>query len=294
MSAVLSPLYGQKETTQKLRHLVSKIQYIMRHFLLFLTLLVFPIASVAQTPSQQAALQLKDLIHQLISNHKDLGYNALWDAYAYTDVREDGKIWDIYSNISNFSLQSKGDNVSSMEGVNYNREHTVPQSWFHEHAPMKADLFQVFPVDGKINSLRNNHPYGEVQTVKSSSANNFSLYGTPTKECGAPVDVFEPADEYKGDLARVYFYMTVCYQEKLSGWEGEVFGPVASDKFPQFDGYPGMADWALKMFIRWSKQDPVSQKERDRNEAVYKLQGNRNPFVDCPGLERIIWADYVE
>lgn len=251
--------------------------------------------AVAQTPRQMVAIQLQDDLHALISEHKDLGYDHLWSAFSTTDVRSDGKIWDIYSNISNFEYQSKGENVSSQEGVNYNREHSVPQSWFSSASPMKADLFHVYPVDGKINTLRSDHPYGEVATVKSASANNFSKYGTPTAACGSPVNVFEPADEYKGDLARTYFYMATCYKDRLASWTGEVFGAtMAKDILTGYNNYPGMAPWALRMFIRWSKQDPVSLKEIDRNEAIYKLQGNRNPFIDSPGLERFVWPDYVK
>ncbi len=164
---------------------------------------------------------------------------------------------------------------------------------------MKADLFQVYPVDGWVNGMRSDYPYGEVGSVSKTSANNYSKLGTPASTLGAPAGVtrvFEPADEYKGDLARTYFYMVVCYQDKLADWTGQVFGnAVAPDTFnPEYPGYPGMADWAIKMFIKWSHDDPVSQKERDRNDAVYKLQGNRNPFIDCPGLERFIWADYLK
>ncbi|MCQ2256203.1 MAG: endonuclease [Bacteroidaceae bacterium] len=251
--------------------------------------------SFAQTDVQKASLNLKNVLHDLISQHKDVGYDNLWEAFKSTDVRADGKVWDIYSSISNFAFQSGGSTVSSTEGTNYNREHSVPQSWFGEAKPMKSDLFHIYPVDGKINSLRDNHPFGEVKDIKSASANNFSKYGTPTAECGAPVNVFEPADEYKGDLARTYFYMLVCYQDKIGNWNGEVFGnTVAPDAFPEFEGYPGMSEWALKMFIKWSQNDPVSEKERNRNNEVYKLQGNRNPFIDCPGLERFIWADYIK
>lgn len=262
------------------------------------SLLLFAAAcftGMAQTHEKEVSLHLKATLHQLIKVHKDLGYDNLWSCFQETDMRPDGKIWDIYSNISNFDYQSHGEDVSAQEGGNYNREHSVPQSWFKSLSPMKADLFHVYPVDGHLNSLRNNHPYGEVSSITTPSANNFSVYGTPTAACGAPCNVFEPADEYKGDLARTYFYMALCYQDKLSDWTGEVFGPAsAPDAYAGYAGYPGMAEWALRMFIRWSKDDPVSQKEIDRNNAIYKLQGNRNPFIDCPGLERYIWSEYVK
>lgn len=258
-------------------------------------------SAMAQGVEVRAALNLKDVLHELIDDHINIGYDNLWAAYKTTDWHPataecpDGYLWDMYSNVVNTNFQTKGTDNSSIEGSVYNREHTVPQSWFNGAEPMKADLFQVYPVDGKINSLRSNHPYGEVRSVTSGSNGNYSKYGPPTSECGALVNVFEPADEYKGDLARTYFYMVVRYQDVIGGWTGEVFGnSSAPDRYAGYKGYPGMAEWELKTLLRWSSNDPVSQKERDRNEAVYKIQGNRNPFIDCPGLERFIWSEYLE
>lgn len=257
-------------------------------------LAVATITATAQSLEVRAGLNLKDVLHTLISPHKDLGYNNLWNAYATTDVDAQGHIIDMYSNITHYTPESHGENYHT-EGDCLNREHSVPQSWFSEASPMKADLFQVYPVDGCVNGMRSNYPYGEVGTVTKSSANGYSKLGTPSSTMGAPSEVdkvFEPADEYKGDLARTYFYMVVCYQEKIGNWTGGVFGQ--NNKYTEYVGYPGMAEWELRTLLRWSQQDPVSQKERDRNEAVYKLQGNRNPFIDCPGLERFIWSEFVE
>lgn len=262
-----------------------------------LTILTSHVAT-AQTSTASAevesAIRLQDTLHDLILPHTDLGYNNLWSAFRETDRRADGKVWDIYSGISNFDFQTGGDNVSATEGVNYNREHSVPQSWFGKAKPMVSDLFHIYPVDGHINSTRSDNPYGEVATIRSRSAGDFSLYGTPTKACGAPCNVFEPNDEYKGDLARTYFYMVTCYKDRSASWSGEVFGQSsAPDDYKAYANYPGLAKWSLRMFIRWSAEDPVSQKEIDRNEAIYRLQGNRNPFIDAPGLERFIWSEYV-
>ena len=58
--------------------------------------------------------------------------------------------------------------------------------------------------------------------------------------------------------------------------------------------YPFFTDWALRMLLRWAQQDPVSEKEIKRNEAIYAIQKNRNPFVDYPGLEQYVWGDYKD
>lgn len=267
----------------------------IKQYLLVLAFSLVFVSAFSQTPAQRASLLLKEKLQSIISQHTKVGYDNIWTAFALTDMRSDGTVWEIYSNTANYACQTKGENVSATEGVNYNREHAVPQSWFQSAEPMYDDLFHIYPADGNINSWRSNSPYGEVASASKTSADGFSCYGTATTECGAPCKVFEPNDEYKGDLARTYFYMVTCYGDKVGDWSGEVFGrSVAPDTYVEYAGYPGMAEWALKMFLRWSHDDPVSQKERDRNDAIYKLQGNRNPFIDCPGLERYLWYDYLD
>lgn len=261
----------------------------MKKTLLLCMALVVALGMMAQTPQQLASVRLKKVLGDMIKNHTAIPYSSLEDVYPYTDLRADGTIWDIYSSLGKLRLSNTGSYKG--EGDAYNKEHTVPQSWFNEASPMKSDAFQVIPVDGYVNNRRSNYPYGEVASPTYVSANSFSKLG-PCVTPGYSGTVFEPNDEYKGDVARIYFYMVTCYYDKVGGWTGGVFGQ--KDKFADYKGYPGMAEWQLKMLIRWAKQDPVSQKEIDRNNAVYQKQGNRNPFVDCPGLERFIWSEYAE
>lgn len=246
-------------------------------------------AQTVPTPVQQAATNLKAALHQLIKVHESLGYDNLNTYYPYTDADANGKVWDMYSNEGYAFNQFSG--TYSKEGDGWNKEHTVPQSWFDEQNPMKCDLFQVYPTDGYVNNRRGNLPYGEVSGTPKYTSNNGSKMGSCATD-GYTGDVFEPIDEYKGDIARIYFYMATCYGDKVNGWRsGGVFG--ADDLYTDVTGYPGMKEWALKMFLRWSAADPVSQKEIDRNNAVYNVQKNRNPFIDTPGLERFIWSDYL-
>jgi hypothetical protein len=106
--------------------------------------------------------------------------------------------------------------------------------------------------------------------------------------------VFEPNDEYKGDLARVYFYMATCYEAyKTGGGKNRSPKDWKSDMLTS-DIYPFFTDWALKMLLRWAAEDPISEKEIKRNEAIYGIQKNRNPFVDYPGLEQYIWGNSMD
>ena len=264
--------------------------------LLLLVLAAVPLVLAAQAPhntgryyemaNDTKGKELKTALWQIIKNPEVDTYNQLWSDYYYTDRRSDGMIWDMYSGISNY--EPGGDKQGATikgETSSYNREHSFPKSWFGEEDPMVTDLMHIVPVDGWINSMRNNFPYGETQGEMNHSEGYFSKLGKSTVE-GYDGTVFEPNDEYKGDFARIYFYMATCYEDKIGGWKQNADTDMLSG-----DNYTAYAEWALPMLLRWSEQDPVSQKEIDRNKAVATIQGNRNPFVDYPGLEQYVWGD---
>ena len=219
----------------------------------------------------------------------DAAYKALWTHFRTTDARPNGSVWDMYSNKREMTFGDDQDKGSgNQEGQFYNREHSMPNSWFGGKVmPMYTDLFHMYPTDKVVNNKRSNYPFGETNGESYKSANDFSKLGKCTIE-GYSGTVFEPNDEYKGDFARTYFYMVTCYEEKLPDWYSNF-----SDSRPTLDGktYPGLSEWQLKMLMRWAKQDPVSEKEVNRNNAVYEIQKNRNPFIDYPGLEEYIWGD---
>ena len=233
---------------------------------------------------------LKTALCGIIYDHTERSYNDLWKDFQKTDKRPDGKVWDMYSNITNYTFGTDQDKGShDYEGKAYNREHSFPKSWFGgNYLPMYTDLFHMYPTDGKINEIRDNYPFGETNgSSTKNSKNNFSKLGSCTYP-GYTGTVFEPNDEYKGDFARTYFYMVTCYEEKLSDWYKN-----NADSRPTLDGktYPGLSSWQLSMLMKWAKNDPVSEKEINRNNAVYDIQENRNPFIDYPGLEEYIWGD---
>lgn len=227
---------------------------------------------------------LKTALYKIITSHTNVGYDGLYAVYKKSDLRSDGKIWDMYSNTTSFDPDNDKAGSYKKEGDCYNREHSVPQSWFSEASPMKADAFHVVPTDGYVNNRRSNYPFGETSNPTYSSNNGFSKVGSCNSSLGYSGTVFEPNDEYKGDFARIYFYMATAYENRISSWGG-VFGNGT---------YPGIAAWQLKMLLRWAEEDPVSQKEIDRNNAVYSFQKNRNPYVDFPGLEQYVWGDKTD
>lgn len=222
---------------------------------------------------------LKTDFHKLIKSHKDVGYDGLYEVYEKSDIRPDGTVWDMYSNMK-FRYDSN-DTCGNYhdEGDCFNREHTIPQSVFSKQKPMVSDAFHIYPTDGKVNGMRSNYPHAEVGSATYTSSNGSKL-GT-SKTSGVSGKVFEPIDEYKGDFARTYFYFVTCYQDKMSSMK--TFATFAKNT------YPSLSSWAIKLYLKWSEEDPVSQKEIDRNEAVYSFQNNRNPFIDFPGIEKQIW-----
>lgn len=231
---------------------------------------------------------LKTALHGIVKSHTDVGYDGLYTVYARSDVRPDGTLRDWYSNITKYRLGSSQQNAAyQKEGDGFNREHTVPQSWFDKASPMKSDAYHVVPSDGYVNNRRGSYPFGEVGSITYQSANGYSKLGASRTD-GYTGTVFEPNDEVKGDIARGYFYMVTCYEDKVSGWNGGTASTVfAGNK------YPALTSWTLQMMLRWAKQDPVDDVERARNEAVSSFQHNRNPFIDYPGLEQFVWGDSV-
>lgn len=235
-----------------------------------------------QAADGKTGAALKTAMYGIIKIEKaGWNYDGLKTAYKTTDTRPDGYLRDWYSKITYYEPGSNCASSFSKEGDGYNREHLVPQSWFNKNDPMRCDAFHVVPTDAKINNMRSDYPFGEVGTI-SDYSNNYYCKKGKSKRSGYTGTVFEPGDDVKGDIARAYFYMVTCYQDKISSW--------ASNNV--FDGntYPGLTDWTLQMMMEWSANDPVDEVERARNEAIYIKQHNRNPFIDYPGLEEYVWG----
>ncbi len=227
--------------------------------------------------------ELQEALHDIIDNHNDISYSALWDAFEDTDKKSNGKVWDIYSDVPGgnppyeFTFFSDQCGNYGQEGDCYNREHSFPRSWFGGTVPpMNTDLYQVYPTDGYVNGKRENFPYGEVGNASWTSMNGSKVGGCITP--GYSGTVFEPIDEYKGDLARTYFYMATRYLGEDGGWPGS---PMVNGSQPE--------EWALNMLFEWHQQDLVSQKEIDRNNEIFDIQDNRNPFIDNPFYVDQIW-----
>ena len=233
-----------------------------------------------------------------VNTYKVRTYDDLQSQYPLTDVkpREIGTgsatvIWDVYSDIPganndpyNFTPNTNKCGNYSGEGQCYNREHSFPQSWFKKAPPMVSDYIHVLPTDGSVNGKRDSYKYGKVDVATYTSKNGSKLGSSAIAGITGPV--FEPIDEYKGDLARIYLYMVTRYEDLLPTWK--TYGTEGSETL---DGtiFPAVERNYLNLMLQWHAQDPVSQKEIDRNNGAYSFQKNRNPYVDHPEYVGMVW-----
>ena len=225
---------------------------------------------------------LKNAIYQLVHNFTQVSsYNNLPRYFERTDVYPDSRQWwDMYGNAPIYLPWS---------GKLLNREHSFPKSWWGGSTgiPAYVDLNHLYPADAAANQAKSNWPLGKVDMTASTKYNNgVSIVGYPvTGQGGGSQSVFEPADEYKGDFARTYFYMVTCYQDLT--WVTKYSWMMEQNTYPTLKG------WASKLLLEWHRNDPVSEKEINRNEVVYSIQNNRNPFIDHPELAEYIWGNKV-
>jgi len=235
---------------------------------------------------------LKTQLYNIIKGHTDNGYAGLYVTYETSDIdnfyENDGSVLDMYSEnpsatdpytYSIASTQRCGASGYSNEGDCYNREHIIPQSVFDEKAPMVSDAHFITPTDGKVNGIRSNYPHSVVAVASETSLNQSKLGQSTT--AGYTGLVFEPIDEFKGDIARMYFYFATRYENTVANYSYPMFNGTSNKVFtPAF----------LSVLIAWHNQDPVSPREIARNNAIYARQNNRNPYIDHPEYVASVWT----
>lgn len=227
----------------------------------------------------QSGVTLKKAVKAVARNHTAIPYgDDTWEVFKESDVHMVGNSlcwWDMYSN-NNVA-------VSSGHG-GLNIEHSVANSWWGgTKNDAYKDICHLNPSDATANNRKSNYPLGIV--VSQTWGNGVTSVGKPAGgSCGGASYVYEPCDEYKGDFARVFFYMFTIYDDIawMNSSDRNYMYDVASDLL--------LRPWAYEMLLEWSKNDPVSEKERNRNDVIYKHQKNRNPFIDYPELAEHIWG----
>lgn len=237
----------------------------------------------------ESGFALKTKLNQkLRSTHRDNGYGALISVYFKSDIdttyENDGSIMDIYSedptSYDPYNFRTKKNVCGSyrQESDCFNREHLFPQSSFDKQRPMRTDFFHIFPTDGYVNGHRSNYAFGEISNPTWVSRNGSKLgKNTVGKYRGT---VFEPIDEFKGDIARALLYFATRYEHRIKTFHHVMLNGTKDQVY---------ADWFLSLLLKWHKQDPVSAHEIHRNEIGFQFQGNRNPFIDHPEWVEKIW-----
>ena len=287
----------------------------MKRFFLLTSIFFFALSLFAKTVTPAASLptyyedingksgkSLFDAVQKVTKEgYTSLGYDGLWGAFKTTDKKSNGKVWDMYSDCS-WTFGSDQCGSYSSECDCYNREHSIPKSWFGgSTSGPGCDIFHLVPTDGKVNGVRSNYAFGEVSSAsytydgaKKGSAKSITIIGgnTIAGNAGTTIScsgtVFEPRDEYKGDFARGYMGSLLKWAGDKSFTTGEgskIFTTTFSS------GSFGLTQYGVALLMKWHRQDPVSQKEIDRNNGIQQTQGNRNPFIDYPYLAEYIWGE---
>ena len=220
----------------------------------------------------------------IIDDHTVIAYSGLEPYYEQTDFYND-TLWDMYSTCRFTMADANTPQKYVCDG--WNKEHLVCQSWLGS-GPMVSDLFNVYPTDARINNLRSNYPYGVVSGGFSGFSGDPQHHGKGKLGSSTTSGIgtcYEPDDQYKGDFARSFFYMVARYRSNTlnSGNGAKMFTANPTN----------LTSYSLSFLLAWHRQDPVSQKEIDRNQAVYGIQHNRNPFIDYPELVEYIWGNRV-
>jgi len=268
-----------------------------KHFLLlFIGILSSIFSLFAQIPvgyydaaHGKSEAELKTAMHQIIRNFINLDFDGFtatfWgeNYFRRTDWHPDGHFWDMYSNERRVVYNS----------AVMDREHAMPRSWWRNtsidnHGRANSDLHNLFPSDAAANRAKSNWPLGEVAENAIIFNNGVTRVGSSAIAIsGFSGRVFEPTDEYKGDFARTFLYMVTSYQDYANRW---TTNESATMIIPN-NTFPTLTDYAINLLLEWHRNDPVSQKERNRNDSVFVLQQNRNPFIDFPDLVEYIWGN---
>jgi len=232
--------------------------------------------------------ELKAAMHEIISTATMLEYGGgagrTWSGFYQTDRMDNGQVRDRYSyEVFYFDSSASAQSATAPNGMNI--EHSFPKSWWGGSKNQAyRDLFNLMPCEININTKKSNYAMGLVTQV--TAENGCTKVGHGPTTGGKNAWLWEPADEWKGDFARSYFYMVTAYQHFT--WTSNGLDML------QNDTWPTLQRWAYELLLEWNRQDPVDDIEIERNEAVYQIQGNRNPFVDYPNLAEYIWGDSTE
>ncbi|HEY9898460.1 MAG TPA: endonuclease, partial [Pantanalinema sp.] len=213
-------------------------------------------------------------LNKIVKKHAVLNYDAARDEL-FADVDDPTDTDTVTCVYTGRVIKGVHDRETAYQaGKGFSTEHTWPQSMGAKTEPARSDLHHLFPVDTRINSVRGNSPFGNVKNpLQEFPLLEVALDRVKTGLDASGNQVFEPRKVHKGNVARAifYFYTNYAVSKTADVW---------------LDNFRVEHDTLLK----WHREDPVDADERRRNEAIYKLQKNRNPFIDHPEYVEAIGA----
>lgn len=249
------------------------------HFTLILCLIFFPGLIYSQSlgyyngTENLAGEQLKNKLHEIIDNHVDFSYNQARYIINYTDADPANP-----GNVILFYLQKSRDaDLYGTDGDYINREHVWAKSHgdFSGIRPMDGDVHNLRPADASVNEDRGNKDFDNVQPN--------GINHNEATQCWFTDYTWEPGPATKGQVARILFYMATRYEGGAPEIDLEVVNKINTFPLPEHG--------KLSTLIQWNNQYPPSDFERRRNERIFQIQQNRNPFVDNPDFVNLIWNE---
>lgn len=240
---------------------------------------------------------LKTQLYNIINGHTDQGYSGLYTTYLTSDkdfyYENNGTLLDMYTENPTgpeceftYGVNQDDGSGGTSECQKYNREHIVPQSVFGSVTPMYSDAHFVVPSDKYVNAQRGDLPFGKVNIANNTYTNGTKRGSNLNSgySSGYSGTVFEPIDEFKGDIARMLLYFATRYENQVAGWNFTMFNNTSDQVFTAT---------AISVLLTWNNNDPVSNREIARNNAIYARQNNRNPFIDHPEYAMNIWGSLL-
>lgn len=216
----------------------------------------------------------QELAELITDTHtKYTSYSGLANAFKVADADPDknGNVIWFYTGTS-VPFSGFGGSVGDT-----NREHVWPKDGgdaFPAESGPGSDAHHLRPTETQLNSTRGSKNFDEVaQTsaniVKENGSSGYgnSAYGADAL-CYSSGSFFYPAKGYRGATARILFYM----QTRWGDHNLEFVDGAGSSK----------TIGKISTLLKWHLEEPPTEEEIRRNEAVFGLQGNRNPFIDHP------------
>lgn len=252
-------------------------------FYIILSLLCFSTTATNYYSDDIYTLKESDLkcrIGEIILPHQRITDKAAIEQFIKNcDTNSSGQLWSIFD-----SKLPKYDSTKLPEG--YELTSIIHPSYYcskdAQNYDIYYDLHLIMPCSIEVINEKEDYPCGEINEITYT---NGSIKIGVTSINGTKTSRYEPSNEYKGDIARMIMYAVTCYPTLK--WQ---------NKAPQLINggmYPTLNKLAIDLLLKWHREDPVSTKEIERNENVYKLQFNRNPFIDFPDLAEYLWGNKI-